>query len=122
MDDRTRRLAEKLRGLLSETAEAAVELSRADGTVQGVPHYSIIEAHAHDVGKQLSRQIQQRQMNEVAAGISTAPCPTCGKRYQLHTKPRDVTSIDGSLSLQETVGYCPKCRRSFFPSATGARI
>jgi hypothetical protein len=30
---------------------------------------------------------------------------------------RDVQSVDGSVELQELVGDCPCCRRSFFPDA-----
>ena len=122
MDDRMSRLVEKLNGLIEQAAATAVELSRADDTVQGVPHYSVIELHAHEVGRQLSRQIQQQQMNEVAAAATVAPCPTCGRRYELHGKFREVASIDGELTLQENASYCSKCRRSFFPATAGVGV
>ena len=116
--DRTTRLKERLEGLLRETAEVQVELCRADGTIKGIPHYSVIEGQAHELGKQLSREFQQRQMNElVASQAPSAKCPSCGTRCELHPYKRDVKSIDGEVPLQESVGHCPCCRRDFFPSA-----
>ena len=38
--ERTEELKERLEGLLREAAEVEVELSRADGTIKGIPHYS----------------------------------------------------------------------------------
>ena len=58
-------LQEKLAGLLKEAAEVSVALDRLNGTIQGVPHYSVIELRAHELGRQLSREIQQRHMAAV---------------------------------------------------------
>jgi hypothetical protein len=44
-----------------------VARDRADGTIVGVPHYALIEARAHELGRKLSREIQARQMGEIAA-------------------------------------------------------
>ena len=54
MDERQAVLTEKLEKLLKEAAEVSVTLDRANGTITGVPHYSVIEARAHDLGQQLS--------------------------------------------------------------------
>lgn len=121
--ERTSRLKERLERLLREAAEVEVELSRTDGTIKGVPHYSLIEGRAHELGKQLSREVQQRQMSELAASqAATAKCPECGTLVRLQPRQRDVKSVDGDAALQELVGDCPRCRRSFFPAArdTGA--
>jgi len=116
--EKTNKLKERLEQLLREAAQVEVELSRADGTIRGVPHYSLIEGRAHALGKQLSREIQQRQMNEMAASQAmTAKCPECGTRCQLRSQARDLKSVDGDATLQELVGDCPCCRRSFFPAA-----
>jgi len=118
MEDRVRVLKQKMDRLLKEAAEVSVELDRSDGTISGVPHYSVIEARAHELGQQLSREVQQRQMAEtVALQIPKAACPTCGTRCELIAKKREVTSIDGPLELQELEGRCPFCRRAFFPAA-----
>jgi hypothetical protein len=116
--ERTSQLKERLERLLREAAEVEVELSRADGTIRGVPHYSVIEGRAHELGKRLSREAQQRQMSELAASqATTAKCPGCGAVVRLETRQRDVKSVDGDAALQELVGECHHCRRHFFPDA-----
>lgn len=117
-ETRTEQLKKRLESLFREVAEVEVELSRADGTIRGVPHYSLIEERAHQLGQRLSREVQQRQMGEVLASQSlTAKCPTCGIRCELESCQRDVKAVDGLLKLQELDGYCTCCRRSFFPPA-----
>jgi hypothetical protein len=116
MDGATAILKEKLDQLLREAAEVSVALDRAEGTIVGVPHYSVIEARAHELGQQLSRQIQARQMGELTAQAApAAKCPTCGTRCETDRKKRSVTSIDGPLRVEEPVAHCPRCRRDFFP-------
>ena len=124
MDDRRKLLEEKLSRLLSEVAQVEVDLSRAEGAIVGIPHYSVIESRAHELGRQLSREVQQRQMAESAATAAPrAKCPTCGTVCELMAKKRRVTSIDGPLPIQELKGRCPSCRRDFFPASgdLGAR-
>ena len=83
MDGATAALKEKLNRLLKEAAQVSVDLDRADGTITGVPHYSVIEARAHELGQQLSREIQARQMGKLVAGrMATAPCPKCRARCE----------------------------------------
>ena len=116
-EKRTANLKERLERLLHEAAEVEVELSRADGTIKGVPHYSLIEGRAHELGKRLSRQVQQRQMSELAVSqAATARCPGCGTLVRLQPRQREVKSVDGAATLQELVGDCPCCRKSFFPA------
>ena len=116
--EKATKLKERLEGLLREAAEVEVELSRADGTISGVPHYSVIEGRAHELGKQFSREVQQRQMGELTAlQPQTAKCPECGTRCEAQPRKRKVKAVDGPLQLQELVCYCPCCRRSFFPAA-----
>jgi len=119
MDGDASRLRKKLDDLLEEAAQVSVALDRANGTIQGVPHYSIIEGRAHELGQQLSRRIQERQMAEiVAAQVTKGTCPGCGRRRDLIPIKRPVTSVDGTVTLQELQGYCVSCRKAFFP-ATG---
>jgi len=121
--ERTDQLKVRLEQLLREAAEVEVQLSRADGSIKGVPHYSVIEGRAHALGKQLSREVQQRQMSELSASQTmTAKCPECGTRCRLESEAREVKSVDGQTVLQELVGYCPCCRRSFFPDARGLGV
>ena len=66
-DAKTAQLKERLERLLREAAEVEVELSRADGSIRGLPHYSVIEGRAHALGRRLSQEAQRRQMREVSA-------------------------------------------------------
>lgn len=116
--ERIARLKERLERALREAAEIEVELSRADGTIRGVPHYSVIEGRAHELGKQLSRAVQQRQMSElVAAQLMTAKCPTCSTRCDVRPQKRPLQSVDGAAEVADSQADCPVCRRSFFPAA-----
>lgn len=111
------KLKQRLERLLREAAEVEVQLSRADGTIKGIPHYSVIEGRAHQLGKQLSREVQRRQMTGLAASqATTAKCPDCGTRCELNTRNRHLKSVDGETDLLELKGYCPGCRRDFFPA------
>lgn len=112
---RVERLRNKLEEAIRNVARLEVELSRADGTIRGVPHYSVIERRAHELGRVVSRQVQQLQMNELATTATTAKCPVCGKWRKLSTKTRRVMTVDGQADLLEPVGKC--CRKFFFPSA-----
>ena len=47
------------------------------------------------------------------------PCPICGKMCPLKTVPRPMVVRGGNATLNEPVGHCPKCRRDFFPAASG---
>jgi hypothetical protein len=123
MDGEPLRLKKKLEDLLLEAAEVSVALDRANGTIRGVPHYSLIEGRAHELGQQLSRQIQQRHMAEIAAcQVPKASCPGCGRCCELTPTKRSVTSVDGGVELQELQGYCPTCRKAFFPAAGDAGV
>jgi hypothetical protein len=118
MDGDPLRMKKKLEDLLLEAAEVSVALDRVNGNIRGVPHYSVIEGRAHELGRQLSRQIQGRQMAEIVAGqVSKGSCPGCGRCCELIPTKRSVTSVDGDVELQDLKGYCPSCRRDFFPVA-----
>ena len=109
-------LQEKLTALLQEAARVSMALDRANGTIVGIPHYSVIEARAHELGRQLSRTIQANHMEELAShSTRSVKCPACGTRCEVVPKERRLTSIDGPLAFDEPTSYCPQCRRGFFP-------
>ena len=116
MDGSALALRKKLDEHLLQAAEIYVALDQAEGTLVGIPHYSVIEARAHELGQQLSRRIQAHQMGRFTAHTAeTAPCPECGTRCQLDRHRRRITSVDGPLTVEEPTGHCPRCRRGFFP-------
>lgn len=104
--------------LLKRLAELMIEEQVEQGLFLETPHYSIIERQAVTLGRELSREAQERGAREVAAICSPqAACPTCQAACAVTTKVRRVTSLDGPVDLTETVARCRRCRRSFFPSA-----
>jgi len=122
MDAKQERLQKKLEDLLKQASAVAVELQ---GIEQGsqTPHFDQIELPAHALGQRLSRMIQSERAREVVAtSRAEAACPDCGRKCRVLTKGREVHSMDGPVTLVETVAKCRPCRRSFFPSAgrTGA--
>lgn len=120
MDATERARQEKKKGLLNQLAEIMIEEQVEEGVFLETPHYSIIERAAVTLGRQLSREAQERAAREVAANSPTqAACPTCQSPCDVTTENRLITSIDGPVELTETVANCRQCRRSFFPSAGG---
>lgn len=112
---------EKKRKLLTQLAELMVEEQVEQGLFLETPHYSIIERQAVTLGRELSRQAQERAAREIAAHCdSEAACPECESTCPVETRTREVISIAGPVELTETVARCRRCRRSFFPSAPGA--
>ena len=104
--------------LLKRLAELMVEEQREEGLFLGTPHYSIIERAAMKLGRELSRQAQERGAREVAANCAAeAACPGCGSARRVEFKKRKVISTDGPVELTEAVAFCRSCKRSFFPSA-----
>lgn len=117
MDAKTLQMKKKLDFHLKEAAALAAAIQGIEFGDK-IPHYDQIELPAHELGKSFSRMIQSNAVREVAAnGLNDAPCPTCGRKCRVQTKPREVGSIDGTIELTETVAKCRRCRRSFFPSA-----
>lgn len=122
MDAKRDRLQERLEYLLNQAAMAAAELQALDQE-ESTPHFDQIELPAHAMGQRFSRMIQTQRAREVAAsGLSEAACPDCGAKCRVETESRNVHSMDGPIDLLETKAYCRRCRRSFFPSAAGARV
>ena len=110
--------------LLKELSELLVEEQVEQGVFLETPHYSIIERQAITLGRELSRQAQERSAREIAASCAAeVACPTCQALCRVLTKTRRITSLDGPVKLTETTAHCDRCRRSFFPSAgkTGNR-
>jgi len=117
MDANQQARAEKKRRLLRELAELQVAEMADAGQFDQTPHFGTIERAASELGKELSREAQQRAAREVAAvGEARAACPTCGALCDVATNCRIVNSIDGPVELTECVADCRQCRRSFFPS------
>ena len=112
MDETAAALQKKLDQLLQEAARVAVALDRADGTIVGVPHYSVIEARAHELGRKLSREVQAGHMGGLASHATrSVKCPECRTRCEVVPKQRLLTSLDGPLPPMPPGVFPPSGKR-----------
>lgn len=80
-----------------------------------------MEAAGHELGRAIAQMTTERLSLARAERLTEAQeCPTCGKKYPLEHKERDLTTGDGPIRLREPVCHCSTCRRDFFPSASGS--
>lgn len=120
MDAKTQTRQCRKQELLLELAELMVEEQVEEGVFLGTPHYSVIEIAAMNLGRELSQKAQERAAREVTACCEgPAACPTCRTVCDVRVEKREVISLSGPVELAETVAACPRCKRSFFPSAGG---
>jgi hypothetical protein len=120
MDAKTEARQCRKQELLLELAELMIEEQVEAGVFLGTPHYSVIEIAAMNLGRELSRQAQERAAREVTACCEgQAACPVCRTVCEVRVEKREVTSLSGPVELAETVADCPRCQRSFFPSTGG---
>lgn len=118
MDGKRVKLEERMESLLQELAVVKEQLDRGDREPGEIPHFSEIEGSAHDLGRRLSRAIQEEASLQIGgAAARSEPCPDCGRRCRIDLKTRTVVSVDGETQICEPVGHCKRCQRSFFPSA-----
>ena len=86
-----------------------------------------------DTDFQAMEQIAQAAANGLAEGALATlleqqaqalgqqlPCPECGTRCAITREPRTLHRPGGSVTPNEPVGYCPACRRDFFPPKAAA--
>jgi hypothetical protein len=90
--------------------------------LQGRPRFTEMESAGHRLGQAVA-QVATERMSLARAGqmAGPQPCPTCGAVCELRQQERELTSLDGPLTLTEPVAHCSACRRDFFPSASGTR-
>jgi len=109
---------EEVSALLRRLSELLIEEQREQGVYQETPHLCELECASLDLGRRLSRVSLERAVREAAAESDThAACPACGVECLLTTSARTVKSVSGPIDVVEPEGYCPACRRRFFPSA-----
>lgn len=87
--------------------------------------FSDLEELAVQIGQAVSQQMLDQALQRQAALPVPAEdrlCPACRQPAACgDPEPRIVTTRAGEAQWQEPQSYCPRCRRSFFPSvqATG---
>ena len=91
--------------MLTQVLKAAAEL-RAFKYGDSTRHFDDIELPAHDMGKRLSRAIQEERVREVAlAELKGTRCIDCNQLCKIEIEVRNVNSMDGPdrLSLFQFV-------------------
>ena len=105
--------------LFEELVQALVEERIAGDEIDiDSMKFAQMELLGHGHGKELASRVQQglatRQAERMPAVFH---CPTCDRECPTETKPKTIHALDGEVELAEVCCHCPKCRRSFFPSA-----
>jgi len=107
---------------IEERVKALVAELLADEEAQGWnakdENINDIEDGMVRIGDLVAREFGERKL---AAHMSRPPkdpqCPDCGHAGEHRgERTRNVITRRGEVPLTEAKCYCPKCRRSFFPS------
>ncbi len=82
-----------------------------------------VEAAMIRIGDMVAREFGRQKLAQITSQTTESPpCPKCGRAGQPQGRQtRDLATRRGEVPLTEMQYYCPKCRRSFFPSVDGAR-
>ena len=80
-----------------------------------------MEDRALEVGGKLERWLMEGCLAEAARrkGAGPAPsCPRCRQPLRMRASPeeRGLRGRSGAVSFRREGGYCPSCRKAFFPS------
>jgi hypothetical protein len=82
-----------------------------------------MEDRALEVGSKLERFLMERRLTDAARKTESeaACCPHCrqSRNVTASLKPRRLRGRTGDVSFQRREGYCPSCRKAFFPSGPG---
>jgi hypothetical protein len=100
--------------------EFTVKASRLLYGPEGVPadgtRFDEIEEDGVHVGDQVARALMEQAAQADARRTKATTC-SCGRPLgQRPLEPRLLTTRRGDVGWNEPVGYCPACRRDFFPS------
>ena len=83
--------------------------------------FATIERFGHRAGQMLGRAIDVHLLGRHAEHFQEGTCPACetaGESNALEKeRTRPLQTQDGTIPLVEPACHCPKCDRTFFPSA-----
>lgn len=75
-----------------------------------------IEETGVEVGDAVACAVMRRAVERQAAEAPAKTC-RCGRPLEEPTfEPHPLTTRRGEIGWNEPTGYCPQCRRAFFPS------
>lgn len=105
--------------VLATAKNLANHLWGPQGPAWGTSFASLEELTAQlceQLGAELLHQALQRQADQPPPEHLRV-CPACsGSLDDQPPEPRSVHATVGTTDWQEPAGYCPRCRRAFFPS------
>lgn len=107
---------------LDGVAKTLVEnLFGPDGPPWGTT-FEELEELVVQLGQTVSRELLRQALQKQAAGTASPekqPCPGCQQTPQLgDPEPRILVTRVGDAEWNEPARYCPRCRRTFFPSVS----
>ena len=120
----TNEIAEYQAGKAEFLSQAAVAYDRMMKSDQEqMITFDQMEDRALEVGSKLERFLMERRLADAAreTEAETASCPHCRqpRKVTASQKPRRLRGRAGEVSFQRREGYCPSCRKAFFPSGPG---
>jgi hypothetical protein len=112
-------ISEEMRIRLGQIARQLGREIYPDGLARDTK-FSELEAFAGALGDEIARQMIETQVRGQAEEWPEKElenCPDCGgPASRAADEPRVLTTTQGDIGWKERVGYCPRCRRAFFPS------
>lgn len=85
-------------------------------------HACLLEAAEEwgvQLGDELARAVTEQELPAVSLSPEEAACPQCHQLARWRgPRKRRVETRRGAIHVSEPEYYCPRCRRSFFPSDT----
>ena len=104
---------------LREAGEAFDRMMKADQ--EQMITFDQMEDRALEVGGKLEHWLMEKRLSSdarQAASVSSLCCPQCRKPLQVAPTPKErrLRGRTGEVAFERREGYCPCCRKAFFPA------
>ncbi len=109
---------EELRARLLAEAEKAINDLLAEKPADNQMTLTDIERLVGRLGQQVQANVLKElgQVSHEAHGVEAPTCERCGSRMQRRgTRPRQVVTEVGEMTLERAYYVCPGCGASLFP-------
>ena len=115
----------KAQEMREEIRRFAQELRQKVYAEKGYPDWGTLFSEIEELGVQIGDAVCREFVGQAVSEQASAPegcgaavrCPTCGGPLQPRdAEPRPLLIRRGEVHWQEPQGYCPKCRKAFFPA------
>lgn len=100
--------------------EFSRQLQEEFGPATAGEHACLLEAAedwAVQLGDELARAVIEQELPATTDPVEEAACPQCRQLARWRgLRKRRIETRRGAIHVSEPEYYCPRCRRSFFPS------